>query len=218
MKKIKSQLMTCLCLTVLTATAARTEESKTGFDQMGFADAALEMVKTSAQSSAERFSVRGETRRTGPGIDLVTLKRRDKSLMAVFRDSRIASPDLPGEEAIIQAEISSNGPVGVVRTSRQIKLKKSETYEIDFGSLDIGQEVIIRHRYKSVPGAPQFIPAHDYSVCNGPSCFSCTHETKCLEKTIKICLRINPITLDCEYKVEKVWECNPGPGHVCSPK
>jgi len=221
MKKIKLSSVTCLqilCLVGWTATAAQAGDSKTGFDQGSAADGAIEMVRTSAQASAGRFSALSEARRSNPGINLVTLKSKDKSLVAVFRDSRIDSTDQVGREVIIQAEISSAGPAGVVRTTRELKLKKSETYEIGFSSLDIGQEVLIRHRYKSVSGVHRFIPAHDYTTCNGPSCFSCTHETKCVEKTITICLRINPITLDCEYKVEKVWECNPGPGHVCSPK
>lgn len=221
MKKIKLSSVTCLqilCLAAWTATAARAEEPKTGFDQGGVADGALAMTKSSVHASAERLLALSETRRSSPGINLATLKSRDKSLVAVFRDSRADSSDQAGGEVIIQAEISSTGPTGTVRTTREVKLKKSETYEIDFSSLDIGQEVIIRHRYKSVSGVPRFIPAHDYSTCNGPSCFSCTHEEKCVLKTVRVCGKVNPITLMCDFEYEKIWDCSPGPGHVCSPK
>jgi hypothetical protein len=221
MKKIKLSSVTCLqilCLAGWAATAARAEDSKTGFDQGSPADGAIEMARTSAQASVGRFSVLSEAQRRNPGINLVTLKSKDKSLVAVFRDSRVNSTDQAGGEVIIQAEISSAGPAGVVRTTRELKLKKSETYEIDFSSLDIGQEVLIRHRYKSVSGVPRFIPAHDYSTCNGPSCFSCTHEEKCVLKTVRVCGKVNPITLMCDFEYEKIWDCSPGPGHVCSPK
>lgn len=221
MKKIRLASVTCLqilCLTAWTAAAARAENPKTGFDQGGAADGALEMVRSSMDASAERFQSVIGTRRSNPGINLATLKNRGKSLMATFRDSRASSSDRAGEEVVIQAELSSTGPTGVVQVAREIKLKKSETYEIDFNSLGIGQEVNIRYRYKSVSGVPQFIPAHDYSTCNGPSCFSCTHEEKCVLKTVRVCGKVNPITLMCEFEYEKIWDCNPGPGHVCSLK
>lgn len=221
MKTIQLSSVWCLqilCLAAWTATSARAEEPQRGFDQGGVAEGALEMVRSSSQASAKRFSVRSEARRNSPGIDLVALKRTDKSLTAVFSDSRASSSDQSGGEVVIQAEISSAGSAGFVRTAKEIRLKATETYEIGFGALDVGQEVLIRHRYKTVSRAPRFLPAHDYTTCNGPSCFSCTHETKCVEKTVKVCLRLNPITLQCEYTHEKTWECNPGPGHVCSPK
>ena len=213
MKMVKLSATTCLrilCLAACTASSAIAETPKAAFDQGVIADGAVEMVTSSAHASAVRFA----TLNKSPGIDLAELRRTDRSIKLVFRDSRIDR----GAEAVIQAEVFTTGPAGIVRATREMRLKSTDSYQIDFGSLDVGSEVLIRHRYKTLSGVPRVVPAHDYTTCNGPSCFSCTHETKCLEKTVKICLRLNPITLQCEYTHEKTWECNPGPGHICSPK
>lgn len=156
-----------------------------------------------------------------PGdVVLESLNKSGSQLLAIFNDTGFGSHSYHGSRTIIQTILRLEGAAGPRRVEREIDLPAASSYTVDFGNFSANDKISIEYRFKRVPrpdprGTVRL--AHDYTVCNGPQCFSCTHTKveKCDQKDVKICIGIVDGKPHCSWETTFINCRLVDGGHTC---
>jgi len=156
-------------------------------------------------------------------VMLESLNKSASQLMATFKDAGFGSRSDQGSRTVIQAVLRLEGAAGPRRVEREVNLAAAGSYTVDFGDFNADDKISIDYRFKRVPRPDPrgtFRLAHDYTVCNGPQCFSCTHTKveKCDQKDVKICIGIVDGKPQCSWETTFTNCRLVDGGHTCVAK